>query len=343
MKRFQPYFFVLLSALLVLALSSGCKKQGAATYPSETRDLFGTKITVTIYDQLLKPAAAKAYFDEAFKFMAYWEGALVKPGPQNQVAMISKDAGTQSVPIEADVFTFLMKAMRVFDYGAQTYDIRYGPMLDAWNFGKSPRVPAKAEIDTLKGLVAEGGMFVAGSSILLAKPGMRFDVSEMAIGQALDAAATKLTELGVRSATLHSPYVWRGIGEAPDPTGFTVEFPDPANSQIAWAKVHVPAGAVAMKSASMGRFEAAGTTYHRLLDPRTGMPATRCAAAAVAASDAATAEAMAYSLFVTASVDSFSTDGKASIGGSLVLKSEGGKITHQNWGVLQKRFELAAK
>lgn len=343
MKLRHIFFFVSVLALVALVASTGCKKEGAKEFPSQTRDYFGTKVTVTVYDQLLKPEAAKTYFDEAFKQIAYWEAALVKPGAQNQILGISKDAGTQSVPVESDVFNFLMKAMRLYDVTAQTYDIRYGPMLDAYKFGKSPRVPTSAELDTLKGLVGEGGMFVAGSSILLAKPAMRFDVSEMALGQAIDAAATKLTELGVRSALISAGTTWRAIGEAPDPVGFTLTIPDPLAPQNSWAKVHVPAGAVAMKSAAMDRFESGGKAYHRILDPRTGFPADKLAGAVVASSDAATAAALAYAMMVTGSIDSFSADGKAAVGGYIALKAAGGKVSYDNWGVLQKRFELATK
>ncbi len=324
------------SLLALLIALSGCKKKQPAS-PSETRDVFGTQVTITILDPNQDPAVVGRIFEECFGLMGTWDTRTLKTGPQNQVAKISTGAGQESVPVDATTFDLLMKGMRLYDNGGKVYDIRYGPLLDLWGFDSKPRVPTKAELDTVQTLVTNGGMFVAGNSILLAREKMRFDVREIVVGYVFDQIANRLAELGIRSAIISAPGVWRLMGDPPTSKGFEIGLRNPLKPDSVWTTIHVPAGGVSMQSSAEGRFTADGKTYHRLLDPRTGMPASNCAAAVVHAPDAVTAEALAYSLFVTGAVDSFDTTGKQAVLGSMIVKESGGKLTHTSAGSLSTR------
>jgi thiamine biosynthesis lipoprotein ApbE len=167
---------------------------------------------------------------------------------------------------------------------------------------------------------------VAGNSILLAKKGMRFDVREIALGYALDLAAAKLAEKGVRSAVISTPTVCRTMGDPPDKRGFKLTFANPASNDTSWATVWAPVGGVAFASVRDGKFTAGGKSYHQHLDPRNGMPANQCAGALVQSADAATAQAMAYSVFVLGGTDGLDKDGKAAVGGSAIMRDGGGKM-----------------
>lgn len=329
---------VLLTAILLsLFAVNGCRT--AQTMPSATRKVFGANVTITVYDAGMKQKDLEPVFNEIFGSLTDWETKTLATGPQNQLAAIARGAGQQSIPSDGPVFDLLMKSLRLYDASGKVFDIRYGPMLDLWGIDSKPRVPTPAELDTAKLLVGEGGMFVAGNSILLAKKGMRFDVREIAAGFALDLAAAKLAEKGIRTATICTPTVCRTMGDPPDKRGFKITFANPAGSDSAWATVWAPVGGLAYASIGDGKFSAGGKSYHRHLDPRTGMPATVCDGAIVQSADAATAQAMAYSLFVAGSTDGFDKDGKASVAGSVMLRNDGGKMSVTKSGSLADRFE----
>jgi thiamine biosynthesis lipoprotein len=317
MNRNWSRIFLIALAAGAMLLAGGCQKK--ATGPSNTRDVLGTKVTITIYDPGHKAEELKTLFDDQFAFMADWEKRTLSPGADNQVRHISTGAGEQSVTTDQDVFQMLMKAIRLYDNSGQVFDIRYGPMLDAWGFGGRPHVPSPQQLDTLKSYVAEGGMFVAGNGILLAKPGMRFDVRELVEGYVFDQVAARLAEKGIRTATIHSQYVWRLMGDPPERRGFPVTLGNPVTGDSAWATVWAPVGGVAYAAVSKDRFEANGKSYHSLLDPRTGMPANKLLGAVAQAADAATAQAMAYAVFVHGTVDSLDKDGKNAVGGSILI------------------------
>ncbi len=171
---------------------------------------------------------------------------------------------------------------------------------------------------------------------------MRFDVREIALGYALDLAAEKLAAKGIHTAVIRTPHVYRTMGDPPDKRGFRVTLPNPAKGDSAWASVWVPAGGVALAASTEGRFNAAGKAYHSLLDPRTGLPAEKYSGAIVQAADAATAQALAYAMFVNGG-EGFDATGKAVVNGYVLL--QGGEVKRRKrvrWlGILKSRSDVS--
>ena len=324
--------------LCATMLAVSCQKK--VTGPSETRSILGTTVTLTIYDPGHQPAELKKLFDEQFAFMADWEKRALKPGPDNQVQHISTGAGVQSVTTDQDVFQMLMKAIRLYDASGQVFDIRYGPMLDAWGFDNHPHVPSQAQLDTLKAYVVDGGMFVAGNGILLAKQGMRFDVRELVEGYVFDLVASRLAEKGIHSAAIHSPHVWRLMGDPPEQRGFRVSLGHPLTGDSAWAEVWAQAGGIAYAAANKDRFEANGKSYHSLLDPRNGMPASNVLGTVVQSADAATAQALAYAVFVHGTVDSLDKSGQVAVSGSALFSGSADHPQVNASGSLAHRVDI---
>lgn len=339
MARNRTQWAVVTALLAAVALMAGCRKSVA--HPSETRDVMGTKVTIVVYDPGMTMQDMKPVFTEVFNLLGDLGRKTLLPGTLNEVAGLSSGAGNQSVPLDATVFDLVMKSLSLYDASNKVFDVRYGPLLDLWQFGAKPRVPAKAELDSALSLVADGGMFVAGNSILLAKRGMRFDVRELALGYAFDLAAAKMTERGVRTAMIYSPRVCRTMGDPPERRGFPFTVANPLKSDTPWAEVWVPVGGTAYASASVDRFVAGGKAYHSLLDPRTGMPAERCAGALVQARDAATAQAMAYAVFVWGTPDSLASEGKAAVSGAAVVRDKNGMLDVSTSGSLAGRIEVS--
>ncbi len=337
MKFSKTALFVLTVILFVIA---GCKSKPATEYPLDTRKVFGTNVTVTIFDPGHTQADLKPLFDDAFAFLTQWDKRAYSPGKENQVLHISTGAGQESVPADSDVFGMLMKGSRLYDASGQTFDIRYGPMIDAWGFGAKAHVPSSQQLDTMKAYVTDGGMFVAGNGILLAKPGMRFETRELVPGYAFDMLAARLAQKGIRSATIHSPYVWRTMGDPPDKRGFEVTFGSPISADSAWVHGWVPVGGIACASPSKDRFEAGGKAYHSILDPRTGMPAYKALGAIVQAADAATAAALAYGAFVHGTLDSLDASGKQMVGGSAMIQGSTDKPAVKASGSLANKIEV---
>ncbi|MFH1012002.1 MAG: FAD:protein FMN transferase [bacterium] len=299
MRHYSAVFFTTLLGILFVGLSGCAPKEKSI---SQTRPLLGGEVTITIYDKGQTRESLQPAFDEAFRVMSELEAKILLPGPENELEKLSANAGGQSVPLSPAVFDLTMEALRLYDQTEKVFDIRVKPMLDAYGFGANPRVPDDSELDTLKNLVAEGGLFVAGKSVLLSKKGMGFTLYKIGPGFLLDQAASSLADKGIQTATIQAGRLIRLKGQPPHSQGFPVTIVDPSDSK-SLGTLHLPAGGYALVANDEGLFEKEGKKYHRLLDPRSGKPANLCTAFAVSAKNAAEAQALALSAFILGPTD----------------------------------------
>jgi len=297
--------FLRVSIALLVFISagnfSGCTPKQKPI--SETRPLLESEVTITIYDKGQTRESLQPAFDEAFQVMKELESKILLPGPDNELEKLAVSAGGQSVPLSPPVFDLLMEALRLYDQTEKIFDIRVKPMLDAYSFGAKPRVPDDSELDTLKNLVAQGGLFVAGKSILLSKKGMGFTLYKIGPGFILDQAAAALASKGIQTATIQAGRLIRLMGEPPSAQGFPVSIDNPSNPSKPLGTIYLPAGGYAMVANDEGAFEKNGKKYHMLLDPRSGKPADLCTAFAIHAKSAAEAQPLALSAFILGPTD----------------------------------------
>lgn len=285
----------------ILGGLSGCAPKEKPI--SETQSLLGTEVTITVFDKGQTQESLQPAFDEAFRVMRELETKILIPGSENELDLLAANAGNQSMPLSPGIFDVVMDALRLYEETEKVFDIRVKPMLDAYGFGGEPRVPSDAELDTLQQLVTEGGMFVAGKSILLSKKGMGFTLYKIGPGFILDQAAVALAGRGIQTATIQAGRLVRLKGEPADPRGFQITVVNPRQPDEPLGTVRLPAGGYALVANDEGAFEKDGKKYHMLLDPRSGKPADLCTAFAVHAKDAARAQALALSAFILGPTD----------------------------------------
>lgn len=302
--------FAIFSFVFVLILAVGCKK-AEDSYPSETRTVFGVPVTVTVFVKDAKPEELKPAFDAAYSTLAVYEAAAVLSGPANQLEKVAGGAGKESVPVDTAVYSMLMRALQLNDMTGEAFDLRYGPLLDAWLASGKPAKPAQAELDSALVLIKTGGMFVAGKSILLSKPNMRFDARGFADAWAIDRAAEKLNQKGFSAFEIRSPYAVRVVGMPVNKQSLDVLLSSGQPGDSAWACVSMGQGGLSYLPA-----EARDANGYRLVvDPRTGELSNGGMVAM--AKDCATAYALAYALLVDGDASKLAEQGKAELMGSV--------------------------
>jgi thiamine biosynthesis lipoprotein len=329
---------ITLFAVTILIGFSGCAPKEKPI--SETQPLLGTEVTITVYDKGQTRESLQPAFDEAFGIMRELEAKILTPGPENELDRVAAAAGNQSVPLSPKLFDLVMDALKLYEETDKIFDIRVKPMMDAYDFDGEPRVPTDAELDSLKQLVAEGGLFVAGKSILLSKKGMGFTLYAIGPGYILDRAAEALAGKGIQSARIQAGHLIRFNGEPPDSRGFELSVVDPDNPDKPLGTQYLPAGGCAMVTCDEGAFEKDGKKYHRLLDPRTGRPADLCTAFAVHANDAAHAQALAVTAFIVGPDDGLKLLDKFAGTTGLVLYEQNGQAVRKGTGPFERLSSL---
>ncbi len=329
---------ITLSAAIILVAFSGCAPKEKPI--SETRPLLGTEVTITVYDKGQTQESLQPAFNEAFGIMRQLEAKILTPGPENELDRVATGAGNQSVALSPKVFDLVMEALKLYEETDKVFDIRVKPMLDAYDFDGEPRVPTDAELDSLKQLVTEGGLFVAGKSILLSKKGMGFTLYGIGPGYILDRAAEALASKGIQSARIQAGHLIRFMGEPPNSRGFELSVMDPDNPDKPLGTQYLPAGGYAIVTCDEGAFEKDGKKYHRFLDPRTGRPADLCTAFAVHANDAAHAQALAVSAFIVGPTGGLELLDKFAGTSGLVFYKQNGQAVRKGTGTFDKLSSL---
>jgi thiamine biosynthesis lipoprotein len=193
-----------------------------------------------------------------------------------------------------------MEALKYFDQTKEAFDIRIGPLVDLWGFAtENPAIPNEEEIAKAKSLSTEGGIFVAGQSVMLGKKGMKLDLSGLAKGYAVEMAAEAIADQGIQSAIIEAGGDLKVVGSR-DKKGskWHIGVRHPRNPDQFWGVLDIMSGSVATSGDYENFFEQDGKRYHHILDPKTGYPADKCVSVTVWGEKAMQCDALATALFV---------------------------------------------
>lgn len=177
-----------------------------------------------------------------------------------------------------------------------------GHLMDLWGFHTdTPECqppPSRQAIERLvKANPQMSDIQIQGLELRGTNPALKLDFGAITKGYAIDLAIEALRELGVRHALVQIGGTLRAIGHRSGQP-WRVAIRRASGSGVLAILMTRSDEAVATVAAYDRNFIYGGTTYHHILDPRTGWPARDTLAVTVAHGDATTAEAAATALFV---------------------------------------------
>jgi FAD:protein FMN transferase len=213
-------------------------------------------------------------------------------------------AGT-SVPLPALFARVLHCALDIARRSHGAFDPTVGPLVALWGFGaqaQAQRVPDAGRLTATRERCGWQRLLMQGSD-LVQPGGLELDLSAIAKGFAVDLVSTWLRGQGITAALVEVGGELHGYGLKPDgqPWRVLVE----SEPEVDAANDHPPRVlsldnlAVATSGDRWHHYDAAGVQYSHTLDPRSGTPVTRAAAAVtVVAEDAMHADGWATALTV---------------------------------------------
>lgn len=246
-------------AILILLLS-GCGQQ---PLHRDTRVLMGTFVEVVSPDA----RAAKIAFDEIGRV----EGLLSKYRPDSEIARLNR-AGR--LKVSAETYALLKRAKEFCRSSGGALDITVGPLVDIWGFSnKKYRVPAPSEIK--EALTAVGFEKIilsdADNSVELAGTGVKIDLGAVAKGYAVDCAAEKIRQAGVKACLINAGGQISCLGDnSGRPWKIAVRRP---RSRGASEIIELKDRSAATSGDYEQYFTVGDKRYSHILDPRTGYPA----------------------------------------------------------------------
>jgi thiamine biosynthesis lipoprotein len=226
--------------------------------------------------------------DAAFAELARVQAAFDPDGPG--IGAINRSAGGEAVLMDPEVFAVLVEIDRIARLSRGAFDPTAAAYASLWTDGD---VPAAVTLKARRAVVGLSQLVLdpVRRTARLISRGARIDVAAVARGYGLDRARGILIERGVKA------FVLSGNGGAPWMVG--VQDPRAAGPFLTIALNPLVLGGAVMTAADTdGASVVDGKRRHRLLDPKTGLPARVVRSATVLDSDALTAACLARAIFV---------------------------------------------
>lgn len=245
-------------------------------------------------------AIAQAALSSGFHEIRRLEDLLSAWLDTSELSRVNQAAGQAPVPVGAETFDLITRALQVADYTEGGFNIAIGPVVQLWKITESPRIPSEIELEI-------AGQFVdyhlirldpTRRTVFLEKPGMRLDVGGIGKGYAAEKAAAAMRDIGATGGLVAVAGDFRVFGKRADGTAWPVGIQHPRMNGKILASLESSDEAVSTSGDYERFFIKDGVRYHHILDPRTLRPARLCRSVTIIAPDAALADALATGVFV---------------------------------------------
>lgn len=174
------------------------------------------------------------------------------------------------------------------------------PLMKAWGFpSKNYRVPSSEERESLIEKIDDSQIILDGTTVTIPQ-GWGVDVGGIAKGAISDAVLDVMDDYDIETASVSLGGNVQLMGPQADGSAWSVGIQDPEESDELCATLKIDTAQAVITSGGYERyFESDGVTYHHILDPRTGMPATgQILSVTIISPDGTMADALSTALFV---------------------------------------------
>ena len=224
----------------------------------------------------------------------------------SELSRLNASAPGEALAVSPPLMAVLVMAKVLYAETGHAFDITIGPLVNLWGFGPQPTLPEVPDAAVIEQQLQKLGMadliLDQVNNTVLKRKAVSLDLSAIAKGYAVDAAANLLMQEGYTSFLVEIGGEIRAQGLRPDQKPWVIAIEAPiADSRDAYDALANYGKAIAVAgSGDYRNFRMIdGTRYSHEIDPRTGYPITHnLAAVTVIADSAAQADAWATALMV---------------------------------------------
>lgn len=223
--------------------------------------------------------------------------------PDSELSRFNAHDSTEPFPVSSQVLSVFRIAAEVSELSGGAFDVTVGPVVAAWGFGATDRIPAPPPPEEIEALLRRVGhrlVEVRGDALRKSRGDVVCDLSAIAKGYAVDRVADALSERGYRDHLVEVGGEIRARGQRLDGGAWRVaiERPD-AGVRDAFDVLPLRDSALATSGDYRNFYESGGRRYSHTIDPRTARPIEHAlASVSVLHRDAVYADALATALNV---------------------------------------------
>ena len=271
-----------------------------AEWHSATENIMGTKVAVELWheDSAVAAQSMAAVMDD----MRAVDNAMSPSITQSELYRVNQRAAYEPVVISAELFALIAKAQYFSKLSDGAFDISFASLGRFYSYRKSYRKnQASDQQQILSYLEAINYQFIeldkAHSSIRFNHPQLKIDLGGIAKGYAVDRAIELLRRQGIHSAIVSAGGDSRILGDRQG-TPWVMGVRHPRKSKEYVVKLPLIDTAIST-SGDYERFYMDGEVrVHHILNPKTGLSASRVQSVSVLAPKAVDSDALSTTVFV---------------------------------------------
>ena len=226
--------------------------------------------------------------------------------PDSELSRINQSDGGQWLKVSPEVFEVISLAQSISEQTQGAYDITVGPLVNLWGFGPptpgAGGMPSAEAVKAARALVGYHNIELNPQERTLRKKfkGLYIDLSSIAKGYGVDAAADYLESLGISDYLVEIGGEIRAKGKSQRGDAWRIAVEKPVPGERAVQKiVNLSDIAVATSGDYRNFVEYNGIRYSHTIDPRLGGPIHHALASVTVLSEkAVTADGWATALMV---------------------------------------------
>lgn len=293
-----------------------------------------TRFEVVIADDG-DPAALRAAGEEALDEVAAAETLLSAHQDGAELRQLNLMAGTAVVPLSPLMHRFLRQCCALVEATDGAFDPAVGALLDCWRIQGDGSDHGEPPPDAIREALAACDLrrqvlFDADERHLrFAHPTTRLDPGAVGKGWALDRAAMRLHDAGIRHALIHGGTSTAcALGSEPGRDGWTIAIRDPRAPDAVLAQAQLCDSSLSVSGQHGRSVFAGGRRVGHILDPRSGRPVEHTLLAAVIHPSALVSDALSTALLVLGSAEIATLAERFPDAHALVCASDGSTHTH---------------
>lgn len=262
------------------------------------RKLMGTIWAMTIVGGAEAPALAAA--EGALDEVARLESLLSEWQPDSEISRVNRAAGEAPVAVGPELLACVRASLEVARWSGGAFDISWASLRGLWDFSASsahvPPSPAAVKERLPLWNYRNIALDEKKGTVFLKKRGMQIGLGGVAKGYALDRAGAILREAGHQDFLIYAGgqvLVHGRRGDRPWRVG--IQHPrEPRH----FAYVEIEDGSLATSGDYEHAYQHEGTTYHHIIDPKTGFPSRASSSVTLVGESALWADAVDTALFI---------------------------------------------
>ena len=273
--NFKRHLCLIISAALFLSLI-GCSSLANPFRRTTDFNLslvfFDTLIKITVYDD--SKENADNLLNDCKDLCSYYEELFSASNPNSDISKLNNSNGN-AIKVSNDTVTLLEKSLYYSDLSNGYFDPTIYSITQLWDFHDINNDPPSAELINnnlthvdYKNIIIDN----KNQTITFLDPQTQIDVGGIAKGYIADKLCEYLQKANVSGAILNIGGDISTLGCKPDGSPFVIGVYNPVEQSTSFG-VKIAGESIATSGTYERKIEYDGTTYHHILDPKTGYSA----------------------------------------------------------------------